>query len=229
MRIGNWRRGAAGVALVCHLLTTFGFPLPVSPGGRSKNGSIAFPCQDRPCGCPTSDECWKGDCCCFTLEEKLQWAEENGVEPPSHVRPLVASRAAPPPKKKSCCAGAKSAPEPPAASAHRAAHKTAQDCRVEKPVSATADCSPCDAKSESQCEQKAPPDDRVGVRWVAGVFAQKCRGEGPAGLFLLDPGIAPDLTALVLPEPGRAAHPAPRSDRTAPTSHRPPTPPPRHV
>jgi hypothetical protein len=71
--------------------------------------------------------------------------------------------------------------------------------------------------------------DRSDIRWVAGVFAQKCRGEGPAGLFQLDPGIAPDLTPVRLPEPVRTAHPAPRSDRAAPTSHRPPTPPPRHA
>jgi hypothetical protein len=78
--------------LVSHLMATLGFPLTVSTS-KATSGSIPFPCATRPCGCRTSEECWAGDCCCFTLAEKLAWAEENGFEPPEHVRPLVAAQA----------------------------------------------------------------------------------------------------------------------------------------
>lgn len=233
MRIGGWRRGAAGVALLCHLLTTFGFPLPSPPADKSKGGSQPFPCQARPCGCLTAEACWQGDCCCFTIEEKLHWAEENGIEPPDHVRPLVESRksrtAPPPKKKKSCCAEAEALPEPaPAPTCCEKGKSAAPSCAT----GATADCPQCDAKSAPTCCEPKPPredraHDRSGVRWVIGVYAQKCRGEGPAGLFLLDPGIAPDLTPVVILEPERTVHPAPRSDHPVPTPHRPPTPPPR--
>ncbi len=38
--------------------------------------------MDRPCGCGSYDECWAGDCCCFTLSEKLAWARANNITPP---------------------------------------------------------------------------------------------------------------------------------------------------
>jgi hypothetical protein len=62
---------------------------------------------------------------------------------------------------------------------------------------------------------------------VVGIFAQKCRGEGPAGLFQLDPAVVPDLTPIHIPEPERADHSGPRSDRTTSLTHSPPTRPPR--
>lgn len=92
-RSGNRPRHAIAVlTLAGHLLAVLGFPLPVSASNRLKDTSQPYPCQDRPCGCASADECWQGDCCCFTLEEKLAWADANGVEPPGHVRPLVESR-----------------------------------------------------------------------------------------------------------------------------------------
>ena len=87
-----WRVVVPVLLLVSHLMATLGFPLTVAPP-KSATSSIPFPCATRPCGCRTSEECWAGDCCCFTLTEKLAWAEENGFDPPEHVRPLVAAQA----------------------------------------------------------------------------------------------------------------------------------------
>jgi hypothetical protein len=224
------------LTLVSHLMATFGFPLP-APSRKSKDTSHPFPCQSRPCGCLTADQCWKGDCCCFTIEEKLTWAEENGIEPPEHVRPLVESRKArpAPPKKKSCCSEAEPAPEPSVSAPPTCCEKRkpAATCCSEKPAceaAPDAECPHCAAKAKPNCceKTKAPtPDSESGVRWVVGVFAQKCRGEGPAGLFQLDPAVAPDLTPVALAEPERGDHVAPRSDRTISLTHSPPTRPPR--
>src|SRR5262245_10911617 len=85
------RRALLALTLAGHLVATFGVPLPASNG---KDSSTAYPCQNRPCGCGSAAECWAGDCCCFTLEQKLDWAEANSVEPPPHVRPMVAARKA---------------------------------------------------------------------------------------------------------------------------------------
>ncbi|HEV3300601.1 MAG TPA: hypothetical protein VG055_13215 [Planctomycetaceae bacterium] len=49
-----------------------------------KDRSRPYPCQDRPCGCASADECWH-HCCCMNNKEKLAWARENGVTPPDFV------------------------------------------------------------------------------------------------------------------------------------------------
>jgi hypothetical protein len=76
------------LTLVSHLMLTFGIPLP-APSRKKPTDGVPYPCQSRPCGCVTAEQCWAGDCCCFSIEEKLAWAEANGVEPPEHVRRLL--------------------------------------------------------------------------------------------------------------------------------------------
>lgn len=199
-RVG-WKRGVAWVALLSHLMVTSGLPLPAPPR-KAKDDSLPFPCRDRPCGCLTYEECWQGDCCCFTLEEKLRWAEEKAVEPPAHVRPLVESRGGAPekPKKPSCC---ESHPE------------------SDKAEATSPGCCPKDA---NDCRAEDAPDAPK-VRWVAGFLAKKCRGEGAAELYELEaspaavvspcPTIQLTLTALLN-----------TFDRHGPSRSRPPIPPP---
>jgi hypothetical protein len=213
------------LTLVSQLFATFGFPLfPQSRG--PKIASSAYPCQNRPCGCLTADQGWQGDCCCFTLEEKLAWAEENGIEPPAHVRPLVESRRGHPsaPKKKSCCSDADHPPQPAVAA-------TPTCCRPDAPGGAEQDakCLHDMAKTSSGGRQKQMPDDDQsgGVRWVLGIFARGCRGEGPAGLFQFDPTIAPDLTSIQLGASDHIGHITLRSARATCLPHHPPTRPPR--
>ena len=155
------------LTLFSHVLVAFGLPLPGSFAPRSKEADAPFPCQNRPCGCLSSTQCWVGDCCCFTLEEKLTWADANGVAPPDHVRPLVASRQSrpAPPEKRACCSEAADEPT----------------------------CDPYDEASAPECCAPAPKahEDRPRLRWVIEGFAQKCRGDGPAGTFTLEPGVVP--------------------------------------
>jgi hypothetical protein len=75
------RRSWAGLALVSFVLTAAGLPLPQPP---RKEFSTPFPCQNRPCGCRSAEECWH-HCCCFTREEHLSWAQSLGIEPPPSV------------------------------------------------------------------------------------------------------------------------------------------------
>src|SRR5207249_11117235 len=94
----------AVAALFAQLVIATGAPV-LSPRAASKSGTTPFPCQNHPCGCTTPEQGWAGDCCCFTLEQKLTWAEERGIEPPPHVRPMVDARKAAAQKKqaKPCC------------------------------------------------------------------------------------------------------------------------------
>ena len=73
-----------------------------------------YPCMNCPCGCASAEACWR-DCCCFTHQQKLAWAEEKGVVPPKFVVASARAEAELPPccrkrmasccknMKKSCC------------------------------------------------------------------------------------------------------------------------------
>jgi hypothetical protein len=181
------RQFLAVVALLAQLVAATGAPVPSRvPSANNKKPGAPFPCQDHPCGCATSEQGWAGDCCCFTLEQKLDWADERGITPPAHVRPMVAARKK---AEKPCCA------------------KTA-----------TASC--CEREQE-----KARP--APSVRWVVGVFAQKCRGEGFGGLLKLELIVVPEQE----PAPRDAFEPTESvrisNSRVTRISLCPPTPPPR--
>jgi hypothetical protein len=88
-------------ALAAYLIATVGVPLP---SFQAKDRSQPFPCMDRPCGCKSAAACWTS-CCCTTPEERLHWAHEHGVEPPSELLAAVSSKAAEPaPALRACCA-----------------------------------------------------------------------------------------------------------------------------
>jgi hypothetical protein len=205
------KRGLAVVTLLCHLLTTFGFPLSATV---RKTGTTPFPCQSRPCGCGTAEEGWKGDCCCFTLEEKLRWAEAHGVEPPPHVRPLVEARKSPPAppvkKKQRGCAECDPRPAPASASPKRPQGTTRTvECCTSKPISAKRTTEPS------------------GVKWVAGMYAQRCKGQGPADRWHIDPFFVPQEFPDFAEPTGRDQHPRPRSDHAEVVAQLPLIPPPR--
>jgi hypothetical protein len=189
------------VALLSQIIAATGAPV-LSPR-KTKAGAIPFPCQNHPCGCTTSEEGWAGDCCCFTLEQKLAWADERGIEPPAHVRPMVEARKAATLKQKakpSCCA--------------TLAKSEKRSC--------------CEGETHTTCPTEQPATATVpAVKWVAGFFAQKCRGEGPAGLLKLEVSVSPELPCKP-PAPLPARDLDVRFDSHAVTiSFCPPTPPPR--
>lgn len=191
-----FRHAVAVAALFAQLLAATGAPVFARPG-TGKAGAVPFPCQNHPCGCATSEQGWAGDCCCFTLEEKLAWADARGVTPPEHVRPTVEARKLARKSETSCCAK-KSAPS----------------------------CCPADAKKDGAPEHVPPA--KPAIKWVAGVFAQKCRGEGTAGLLKLELISTPALSAA-LREIAHARDSVRVPDpRLTSALHIPPTPPPRN-
>jgi hypothetical protein len=88
------------------------------------------------------------------------------------------------------------------------------------------ECPVCEARS-SQKGHDMPKLAQPSVRWVVGTFAQKCRGEGPAGLIQLLPTIPPDPNGQILPVTEPAGCVIVVECHVTCTSHRPPTPPPR--
>ncbi|MCE9568342.1 MAG: hypothetical protein K8U57_40595 [Planctomycetes bacterium] len=166
------RHVLAVLLLVAHAFVATGAPVP-TPHSASRNKSSApYPCRDHLCGCFSAEQCWAGDCCCFTLEQKLTWADARGIEPPGHVRSAVEERAKHTPKpKRPCCKG--ESESPPA--------------------------------TDANCERTAgnDTDDSASLQWVVGIFTQKCRGEGLAGLLKLEPTAPPAIPVETFtgPEP----------------------------
>ncbi|MBP3957983.1 hypothetical protein J8F10_22235 [Gemmata sp. G18] len=191
---GSFRHCVAVVALLAQVVAAAGAPVPTS---RARNNrGVPFPCQDHPCGCATSEQCWAGDCCCFTLEQKLAWADTHAIVPPVHVRPMVEARQK---VDKACCT-----------------KTTADSC-----------CDRADT-TKSACHEHAPPA-KASVQWVAGVFAQKCRGEGPGGLLKLELVVVPEQNAATRPAFDPTDSVRESNARVITISLCPPTPPPRLV
>ena len=63
--------------LLGYLAVAAGIPLfPPAPSTEAR-----FPCEDGPCGCGGPEQCWTV-CRCTSLQEKLAWAEREGIQPP---------------------------------------------------------------------------------------------------------------------------------------------------
>jgi hypothetical protein len=117
MRLFSWwiqiRQSQRTVTAVLLLVSVFVAFLPISIvtplSSNGKDHSTPFPCQDRPCGCRTAEQC-KKKCCCFNTAQKLAWAKQNDV-PASAVVDLelvVAKPVCEPipnSTRKSCCSG----------------------------------------------------------------------------------------------------------------------------
>jgi len=99
----HWKRGLVSLAVLVSVCASL-FPLPVGWDSRSeKDLSKPFPCQNRPCGCRTADQCWK-KCCCFTNAQKVAWAKAQRVRVPEGV--VVSAKlesAQSGPRKGGCC------------------------------------------------------------------------------------------------------------------------------
>jgi hypothetical protein len=96
-RHANARRLIVLAALGGFLAATVGVPV-VLIDGDGKDRSQPYPCMNHVCGCQSAEACWRG-CCCFTMTQKLAWAEAHGVTPPA----FVAAAAKRETKAAACC------------------------------------------------------------------------------------------------------------------------------
>lgn len=101
-RWGSPRRLTALLLLVVASWMLFPLSLQFSPADKGKDAAVPFPCQNRPCGCKTADQCWK-KCCCFTNAQKVAWANSHGVKVPSYVVQAAQTESDKKPLAKACC------------------------------------------------------------------------------------------------------------------------------
>lgn len=92
---------ASWLALLGQIIGIVGLPLPAV---RAKDLSQPFPCQHRACGCMSARDCWRS-CCCFSAGQRVAWAREHEVEPPTSLVDDAAVEEHPccSEEKKPCC------------------------------------------------------------------------------------------------------------------------------
>ncbi|MFT3880048.1 MAG: hypothetical protein QM703_10370 [Gemmatales bacterium] len=165
-------RSALGLVCLFNLFFLIvGIPIPHS---RQKDKSVAYPCMDHACGCMNAEQCWRG-CCCYTREEKLAWARENGVTPPAFVLAEAEE------EHKDCCSHC---------------HQSSSCCDGGKKT-ATKSC--CESHDEEQV------DEEVHFTWLVTMQAMKCHGQDGWSLLtsviVVDvPDVAAVYEAASLPE-----------------------------
>lgn len=165
-------------------------PLPYR-GHRhpDKDRSVPFPCQDRPCGCRSAEQCWK-HCCCFNLEQKLSWARHHGVRPPAFV--LRAARthgcAAATAPRRACCASTTAVQT----GAHSLRPATYRTC-CKNAVAGPRDKSCCAQPTCSAHAKLRPPGHNT--VFVAALLTQKCQG-APWGWSVLTWSTIPEPLAV---------------------------------
>ena len=210
------RRLMSLLALLC--LASMVLPLPIAPVAQidpGKDTSQPFPCQNRPCGCRSAEQCWK-KCCCFTNSQKVAWAKANGVELPDYV--LVAAKKETTITKKPCALCSKDEAE-----------KTQQKC--EASIASTT------GKRQSSVSAVRPSDSSAPVsrvtsarsrtsKWVHSVYSAECQGQ-PAFSLCFPASIVPARVQPITNSDDTTEFLHHVSERLHLTSMRPPLPPPK--
>jgi hypothetical protein len=216
---------------ICAML----FPLPIaSPPQKSteKDSSERFPCQNRPCGCRSAEQCWK-KCCCFNNAQKVAWAEANKVKVPDFVLAAAKIESG---AGVEVCLHSGSNKESAAAKQRSSSSPCEQKPVAEKSTSCCdkqkthADAKPHSCESCSSSAEKSPEFRRKSAssKWVLAVYAAECQGQGPPA-FCFPVSIIPDRPRLVTLSVEVIETFVFESERLLQASLRPPLPPPKIV
>jgi hypothetical protein len=204
--IYRWLSCLSVAFVLCAIL----LPMPVSlrpSDGVEKDQSQPFPCQSRPCGCRSAEQCWK-KCCCFTNSQKVAWAKANAVELPDYV--LAAAEKESAAKKKPCAL-----------------------CSKAKENGPTAKCDESITTARNEQQTATPQIPKVTARtrtskWVLTVYAAECQGQTPFSMCfpatILPARVTPVTLSLEMDETFHHV-----SERLSSTTLRPPLPPPKIV
>ena len=211
-----FRRLMSLLALLC--LASILLPLPIAPVAQidpGKDTSQPFPCQNRPCGCRSAEQCWK-KCCCFTNSQKVAWAKANSVDLPDYV--LAAAKKESTVEKKPCALCSKDD-----------AGKTKQECDAS--TFTTIGRRQPSASAVPTSDSSAPVSRVNSARsrtskWVLSVYSAECQGQ-PAFSLCFPASIVPARVQPVTISVEMTEFVHHFSERLHLTSMRPPLPPPK--
>lgn len=161
----NWQRRLVSLVVLIGVCAAM-LPLPIGWQTRSsKDLSQPFPCQSRPCGCKSADQCWK-KCCCFNNAQKLAWAEKNHVTAPAYVTVAAAKERQDAVCRIACC-GVKHATE-------STAQYDGQVCGVHSRTCCNLADRPVKAREPTVDSESELPETKL----VLSMFFQNCQGSG---------------------------------------------------
>ncbi len=164
--------------LIAYLLTVAGFPVL---GSTKKHSGQPYPCQDHDCGCTSAEECWRS-CCCFTPEQHLAWAKENGVEPPAYaVLPATHSEPAHADRECSRCEESKKQEAPPCPDL---LDQVSDDQKIDE----------CCSEHSHGAKPATQTPAASRIRWAMGVNVMRCHGFST--LWVTSGSVAPPPPAL---------------------------------
>ena len=205
-----------------------------------KDRSQPFPCQNRPCGCRSAEQCWK-KCCCFNNSQKIAWAKANKVALSDYV--LAAAQKEPTNVEVCCLPSQKTASDVDRQSKSRCSQCEQRGVATGNQASGTV-CSHSDRqipKDNGCCERKptftgavASENAASGATHMRGrpsklvmaVYSAQCQGQGPhvyCSIVLIMPG-SPFLKPA---SPQMIEKISLESERLLSASLRPPVPPPK--
>lgn len=190
-------------------------PLPVGFSVRlnesGKDASEAFPCQNRPCGCRSADQCWK-KCCCFTNSEKVAWAKANNVTVPDFVLVAAKEEAAQAGNQqllvKSCCSAKLQSPKCTTSELTSSCSKcitgtvaghSSPNCKSHRSTQTSASqvtLKRADSEPDTSSPNNGSTKSRVRWKWVLAFSVSECHGVS-AHWFCLPPTILPDPPGLL--------------------------------
>lgn len=210
----NWRLRLVSLAVLIGVCASM-FPLPIGWQSRTeKDRSTPFPCQNRPCGCQSAEQCWK-KCCCFTNTQKLAWAAANRVTAPSYVSVAAAKeRSNQSCQNAQCCA--KHGPEKSSTTRQQCGDSLARTCCKSKACCKV-------TKAETASVENEMPETTL----VLGVFWNDCQGHGWYWNSL-PWGVVTEPTNIIVCAQVTRDFDCPRSRGLPQASLQPPIPPPRH-
>lgn len=231
---GTMRRLLSLVAFlgICAMV----LPLPVAmlqQEPAEKDSSEPFPCQNRPCGCRSAEQCWK-KCCCFNSSQKIGWAKANRVKVPDYVLAAAVKEKAQSPSAVEVCSlqtgaerkVAKACPHctknvpGPKPSKLRAVDASKIDVAFSGKVGTT--------KHSAGSATTSAYKKSVRLKWMMSVYSAECQGQGPS-IFCFPLSIVPDRPRIPSPEVMTVEMFSFESERLQQSSLRPPLPPPKIV
>jgi hypothetical protein len=221
--------GLAVLLGVCAML----LPLPMAllpSNSPEKDQSQPFPCQSRPCGCRSAEQCWK-KCCCFNNSQKIAWAKANKVTVPEYV--LAAAETEKRTSVEFCSLPGKQSPDKNVVESKRSCSRCDAKPGDERRVAC--DREHTDVVGGSKTTKRSQPKSEAGEnaqplnsssKWVMAVYSAECQGQGPqvyCSIVLVIPSC--QILAPVMPSMIETC--SIESERMLSATLRPPVPPPK--
>ena len=222
-------------------------PLPFAPlrsNTQEKDQSQPFPCQNRPCGCRSAEQCWK-KCCCFNNSQKIAWAKTHKVTVPDYVQ--VAAEKEKLTSVEVCSLPTKKTPIDDAIKSKRGCSRCQKPSIGESLLGCVENCSRSEASNvrqpaKSRCCERKPAALRADAsrgeaakaitrqdrssKWVMAVYSAECQGQGP-NVYCSIVLVIPNSQAVKPAMPEMIETFSIESERLLSASLRPPLPPPK--